>query len=69
LNYISCLFCRTVFFFLGAERVFVSPLGLTFFRTRCRFRELRGNPLLFSLIRATEPYLDEYADYQVLRRC
>ena len=28
------------------------------------FRKLRGNPLLFSFIRATEPYLDEYADYQ-----
>jgi hypothetical protein len=28
------------------------------------FAALRANPLLFSLIRATEPYLDEYADYQ-----
>ena len=28
------------------------------------FRKLRANPLLFSLIRATEPYLDVYADYQ-----
>uniref|UniRef100_A0A7S4EVE3 Methyltransferase type 11 domain-containing protein n=2 Tax=Chrysotila carterae TaxID=13221 RepID=A0A7S4EVE3_CHRCT len=28
------------------------------------FRKLRANPLLFSLIRATEPYLDQYADYQ-----
>ena len=28
------------------------------------FTKLRSNPLLFSLIRSTEPYLDEYADYQ-----
>lgn len=28
------------------------------------FTKLRANPLLFSLIRATEPYLDVYADYQ-----
>lgn len=28
------------------------------------FRKLRANPLLFSLIRSTEPYLDVYADYQ-----
>mmetsp|Transcript_18988 Transcript_18988/g.38693 ORF Transcript_18988/g.38693 Transcript_18988/m.38693 type:complete len:112 (-) Transcript_18988:156-491(-) len=28
------------------------------------FRNLRANPLLFSLIRSTEPYLDTYADYQ-----
>jgi len=28
------------------------------------FSDLRANPLLFSLIRATEPYLDMYADYQ-----
>ena len=28
------------------------------------FRGLRANPLLFSLIRSTEPYLDVYADYQ-----
>ena len=28
------------------------------------FVALRKNPLLFSLIRATEPYLDQYADYQ-----
>lgn len=27
------------------------------------YRELRANPLLYSLIRSTEPYLDEYADY------
>ncbi|KAJ8600880.1 hypothetical protein CTAYLR_006998 [Chrysophaeum taylorii] len=27
------------------------------------FRRLRGNPLLFSIIRATEPYLDDYANY------
>ena len=32
--------------------------------TTAGFRDLRANPLLFSLIRATEPYLDEYADYQ-----
>ena len=25
---------------------------------------LRANPLLFALIRSTEPFLDEYADYQ-----
>jgi len=30
----------------------------------------RANPLLFSLIRSTEPYLDEYADHSVeLREC
>ena len=28
------------------------------------FSKLRANPLLFALIRATEPYLDVYADYQ-----
>ena len=28
------------------------------------YRKLRSNPLLFSLIRATEPFLDEYAEYQ-----
>ena len=28
------------------------------------FRKLRANPLLFALIRSTEPYLDVYADYQ-----
>jgi len=28
------------------------------------FSKLRANPLLFSLIRSTEPYLDIYADYQ-----
>ena len=28
------------------------------------FAKLRANPLLFSLIRSTEPYLDVYADYQ-----
>merc|ERR1712048_1270728 len=28
------------------------------------FSQLRANPLLFSLIRSTEPYLDVYADYQ-----
>ena len=28
------------------------------------FAKLRANPLLFSLIRSTEPYLDLYADYQ-----
>ena len=28
------------------------------------FARLRANPLLFSLIRSTEPYLDVYADYQ-----
>jgi SAM-dependent methyltransferase len=28
------------------------------------FSKLRANPLLFSLIRSTEPYLDVYADYQ-----
>ena len=28
------------------------------------FTKLRSNPLLFSLIRSTEPYLDVYADYQ-----
>jgi len=28
------------------------------------FRKLRSNPVLFSLIRSTEPYLDVYADYQ-----
>lgn len=27
------------------------------------FAKLRANPLLFSLIRSTEPYLDTYADY------
>ena len=27
------------------------------------FMKLRANPLLFSLIRSTEPYLDVYADY------
>ena len=31
------------------------------------FADLRANPLLFSLIRSTEPYLDEYADYGVAR--
>jgi len=30
---------------------------------RTAFRKLRANPLLFSLIRSTEPYLDDYADY------
>lgn len=29
------------------------------------YQKLRGNPLLFSLIRATEPYLDEYAEHQI----
>lgn len=28
------------------------------------FAKLRANPVLFSLIRATEPYLDVYADFQ-----
>eukprot|EP00310_Coccolithus_braarudii_P017919 CAMPEP_0183332634 /NCGR_PEP_ID=MMETSP0164_2-20130417/1747_1 /TAXON_ID=221442 /ORGANISM="Coccolithus pelagicus ssp braarudi, Strain PLY182g" /LENGTH=383 /DNA_ID=CAMNT_0025501391 /DNA_START=30 /DNA_END=1181 /DNA_ORIENTATION=+ len=28
------------------------------------FSKLRANPVLFSLIRSTEPYLDVYADYQ-----
>ena len=28
------------------------------------FAKLRANPLLFSLIRSTEPYLDAYAEYQ-----
>ena len=28
------------------------------------FQKLRANPVLFSLIRATEPYLDVYADFQ-----
>lgn len=28
------------------------------------FTKLRANPVLFSLIRSTEPYLDVYADYQ-----
>mmetsp|Transcript_38279 Transcript_38279/g.114599 ORF Transcript_38279/g.114599 Transcript_38279/m.114599 type:complete len:477 (+) Transcript_38279:60-1490(+) len=28
------------------------------------FSKLRSNPLLFSLIRSTEPYLDAYADWQ-----
>ena len=28
------------------------------------FSKLRSNPMLFSLIRSTEPYLDVYADYQ-----
>ena len=28
------------------------------------FKKLRANPLLFSMIRSTEPYLDEYADFQ-----
>merc|ERR1712107_527020 len=28
------------------------------------FSKLRANPLLFSLIRSTEPYLDMYAEYQ-----
>jgi len=28
------------------------------------FAKLRANPVLFSLIRSTEPYLDVYADYQ-----
>lgn len=27
------------------------------------FKNLRENPVLFSFIRSTEPYLDEYADY------
>lgn len=27
------------------------------------FKTLRENPMLFSFIRSTEPYLDEYADY------
>ena len=31
---------------------------------RTAFAKLRANPLLFSLIRSTEPYLDVYADYQ-----
>ena len=30
---------------------------------RTAFAKLRANPLLFSLIRSTEPYLDVYADY------
>uniref|UniRef100_A0A7S2FBD2 Methyltransferase domain-containing protein n=1 Tax=Octactis speculum TaxID=3111310 RepID=A0A7S2FBD2_9STRA len=33
------------------------------FNTR-GFSDLRANPLLFSLIRATEPFLDEYAEYE-----
>ena len=28
------------------------------------YAKLRANPMLFSLVRSTEPYLDEYADYQ-----
>ena len=31
------------------------------------FSKLRANPLLFALIRSTEPYLDVYADYQTSR--
>ncbi|KAJ1445020.1 S-adenosyl-L-methionine-dependent methyltransferase [Pelagophyceae sp. CCMP2097] len=31
------------------------------------FTNLRANPMLFSLIRSTEPWLDDYADYGVAR--
>lgn len=31
------------------------------------YRKLRANPLLYSLIRSTEPYLDEYAEYHPVR--
>ena len=37
---------------------------LTQKRSADRDPPLQANPLLFSLIRSTEPYLDEYADYQ-----
>jgi SAM-dependent methyltransferase len=33
------------------------------------YTALRRNPLLYSLVRSTEPYLDEYADYQARSLC